>query len=321
MMVCKKILAAVTAGLLCVSGMGVSGLRQMSIEVNAIASEVENASSETSVVKSPSQTDELVLGVDDKELSLSELKASDYKVTMDITSSREFNSVGVGVYLNDGLEYDEEKGMYPTIKKGQGSAVANGNFVFMPFSYATVPLKTAAPGKFAEISVKVPETAKPGDRFEIQVTGEDSDGRPMPWKNGLTGESGNPVGSSGYITIVEEDNLVLGANDKEVTFDELKASDYKVTMDITSSREFNAVGVGVYLNDGLEYDEEKGMYSAIKKGQGSAVANGNFVFMPFAYAPVPLKTVAPGKFAEISVKVPETAKLGDRFEIHLIPQN
>ncbi|MCI6650895.1 MAG: hypothetical protein MSH13_05090, partial [Ruminococcus callidus] len=235
MMACKKILAAVTAGLLCVSGMGVSGLRQMSIEVNAIASEVENASSETSVVKSPSQTDELVLGVDDQELSLSELKASDYKVTMDITSSREFNSVGVGVYLNDGLEYDEEKGMYPTIKKGQGSAVANGNFVFMPFAYATVPLKTAAPGKFAEISVKVPETAKPGDRFEIQVTGEDSDGRPMPWKNGVTGETGNPVGSSGYITIVEEDNLVLGANDKEVTLDELKASDYKVTMDITSS--------------------------------------------------------------------------------------
>ena len=321
MMACKKILAAVTAGLLCVSGMGVSGLRQMSIEVNAMASEVENASSETSVVKSPSQTDELVLGVNDKELSLSELKASDYKVTMDITSSREFNAVGVGVYLNDGLEYDEEKGMYPTIKKGQGSAVANGNFVFMPFAYATAPLKTAAPGKFAEISVKVPETAKPGDRFEIQVVGEDSDGTPTLWKNGVTGESGNPVGSSGYVTIVEEDNLVLGANDKEVTLDELKASDYKVTMDITSSREFNAVGVGVYLNDGLEYDEENGMYPTIKKGQGSAAANGNFVFMPFSYATVPLKTAAPGKCAEISVKVPETAKPGDRFEIQVVGED
>ena len=294
MMACKKILAAVTAGLLCVSGIGISGLQQMSIEVNAIASEVENASSETSIAESSSQTDDLVLGVNDKELSLSELKASDYKVTMDITSSREFNAIGVGVYLNDGLEYDKEKNMYSTTKKGGGMVATNGNFVFMSFTYSSVPMEAAEPGKFAEISVKVPETAKLGDRFEIQVVGEQFDGTPTPWKNWVTGETGNPVGSSGYITIVEEHekDLVLGVNNRELSLSELEALDYKVTMDITSSREFNSVGVGVYLNDGLEY-EEKGMRPTVKESSGSAVAAGNFIFMPFAYAPVPLKTVAP----------------------------
>ena len=86
-------------------------------------------------------------------------------------------------------------------------------------------------------------------------------------------------------------DITLGISSKEVTLDELAASGNKVTLDITSSAEFNSCGVGVTLNDGLEYDEEEGMYPTVKKGQGSAVSNGNFVFMPFAYAPVPLKTL------------------------------
>ena len=257
--------------------------------------------------------EDLVLGVNNRELSLSELEASDYKVTIDITSSREFNSVGVGVYLKDGLEYDKVKGMHPTVKNSSGSTVANGNFVFMPFAYAPVPLETVTPGKFAEMSVKVPETAKPGDRFEIQVTGEDSDGTPMPWKDGVTGKTGNAIGSSGYITIVE-DSFTLGINDKEVTMDELKSSDYMVTVDLISNGDVNSFGMGVYLYDGLEYDD---MYPTVAKAQESSVANGNFVYMPFSYKPVPLKTLAAGKFGELTVKVPETAKPGDCFKIQV----
>ena len=71
---------------------------------------------------------DITLGISSKEVTLDELAASGNKVTLDITSSAEFNSCGVGVTLNDGLEYDEEEGMYPTVKKGQGSAVSNGNF-------------------------------------------------------------------------------------------------------------------------------------------------------------------------------------------------
>ena len=81
-------------------------------------------------------------------------------------------------------------------------------------------------------------------------------------------------------------DITLGISSKEVTLDELAASGNKVTLDITSSAEFNSCGVGVTLNDGLEYDEDEGMYPTVKKGQGSAVSNGNFVFMPFAYAPL-----------------------------------
>lgn len=145
---------------------------------------------------------DITLGISSKEVTLDELAASGNKVTLDITSSAEFNSCGVGVTLNDGLEYDEEEGMYPTVKKGQGSAVCNGNFVFMPFAYAPVPLKTLAAGKFAEIVVKVPSTAKVGDTFNVSISGKDSDGKDMPVKNGVTGDTGVASGSTGTITIV-----------------------------------------------------------------------------------------------------------------------
>ena len=94
--------------------------------------------------------------------------------------------------------------MYPTVKKGQGSAVSNGNFVFMPFAYAPVPLKTLEAGKFAEIVVKVPSTAKVGDKFTVSISGKDSDGKDMPVKNGVTGDVGTASGSTGTITIVGE---------------------------------------------------------------------------------------------------------------------
>ena len=94
--------------------------------------------------------------------------------------------------------------MYPTVKKGQGSAVSNGNFVFMPFAYAPVPLKTLEAGKFAEIVVKVPSTAKVGDKFTVSISGKDSDGKDMPVKNGVTGDVGVASGSTGTITIVGE---------------------------------------------------------------------------------------------------------------------
>ena len=147
---------------------------------------------------------DITLGISSKEVTLDELAASGNKVTLDITSSAEFNSCGVGVTLNDGLEYDEEEGMYPTAKKGQGSAVSNGNFVFMPFAYAPVPLKTLEAGKFAEIVVKVPSTAKVGDKFTVSISGKDSDGKDMPVKNGVTGDVGVASGSTGTITIVGE---------------------------------------------------------------------------------------------------------------------
>lgn len=147
---------------------------------------------------------DITLGISSKEVTLDELAASGNKVTLDITSSAEFNSCGVGVTLNDGLEYDEDEGMYPTVKKGQGSAVSNGNFVFMPFAYAPVPLKTLEAGKFAEIVVKVPSTAKVGDKFTVSISGKDSDGKDMPVKNGVTGDVGTASGSTGTITIVGE---------------------------------------------------------------------------------------------------------------------
>lgn len=74
----------------------------------------------------------------------------------------------------------------------------------MPFAYAPVPLKTLEAGKFAEIVVKVPSTAKVGDKFTVSISGKDSDGKDMPVKNGVTGDVGVASGSTGTITIVGE---------------------------------------------------------------------------------------------------------------------
>ena len=74
----------------------------------------------------------------------------------------------------------------------------------MPFSYASVPLKTLKPGQFAQITVKVTDAAKAGDVFNLTIAGKDSDGTVMEYKNGVTGETGEAGSGAGTITIVAD---------------------------------------------------------------------------------------------------------------------
>ena len=136
-------------------------------------------------------------------LTESELKAANYEVTLPIGSTAEFNSVGVGVTLGEGLSYVED-GMETTAKGASGLAVESNGFVFMPFSYASVPLKTLKPGQFAQITVKVTDAAKAGDVFNLTIAGKDSDGTVMEYKNGVTGETGEAGSGAGTITIVAD---------------------------------------------------------------------------------------------------------------------
>ena len=137
------------------------------------------------VMAIPTSAAGMSLTIGSATMTLAELKAADYKVTLPIGSTAEFNSVGVGVTLGEGLSYVED-GMETTAKGASGLAVESNGFVFMPFSYASVPLKTLKPGQFAQITVKVTDAAKAGDVFNLTIAGKDSDGTVMVSTHGLS---------------------------------------------------------------------------------------------------------------------------------------
>ena len=134
-------------------------------------------------------------------LTLDELKAADYQVTLPIGVTDSINSVGFGVTLGSGLTYVD---LEASVKKATCLAATNdaGDFVFAPFAYATVPLK-AVSGQIAAITVEVSKDAKAGDTFTLSIDGKDSDGVETSYKNGETGATGVPGSGSGTITIVE----------------------------------------------------------------------------------------------------------------------
>ena len=155
------------------------------------------------VMAIPTSAAGMSLTIGSATLTESELKAANYEVTLPIGSTAEFNSVGVGVTLQDGLSY-VKKGMKVTADGASGLAVESNGFVFMPFSYATVPLEALPAGQFAQITVQVPSTAKAGDVFNLPIAGKDSDGTVMEYKNGVTGETGEAGSGAGTITIVAD---------------------------------------------------------------------------------------------------------------------
>lgn len=154
------------------------------------------------VMAVPTSAAGVSLTMGSKTLTLAELKAADYQVTLPIGVTDSINSVGFGVTLGEGLTYVD---LEASVKKATCLAATNdaGNFVFAPFAYATVPLK-AVSGQIAAITVEVSKDAKAGDTFTLSIDGKDSDGVETSYKNGETGESGVPGSGAGTITIVED---------------------------------------------------------------------------------------------------------------------
>ena len=143
------------------------------------------------VMAIPTSAAGMSLTIGSATLTESELKAANYEVTLPIGSTAEFNSVGVGVTLQDGLSY-VKKGMKVTADGASGLAVESNGFEALPA------------GQFAQITVQVPSTAKAGDVFNLTIAGKDSDGTVMEYKNGVTGETGEAGSGAGTITIVAD---------------------------------------------------------------------------------------------------------------------
>ena len=128
------------------------------------------------VMAVPTSAAGVSLTMGSKTLTLAELKAANYQVTLPIGVTDSINSVGFGVTLGEGLTYVD---LEASVKKATCLAATNdaGNFVFAPFAYATVPLK-AVSGQIAAITVEVSKDAKAGDTYTLSVDGKDSDGEP-----------------------------------------------------------------------------------------------------------------------------------------------
>lgn len=154
------------------------------------------------VMAVPTSAAGVSLTMGSKTLTLAELKAANYQVTLPIGVTDSINSVGFGVTLGEGLTYVD---LEASVKKATCLAATNdaGNFVFAPFAYATVPLK-AVSGQIAAITVEVSKDAKAGDTYTLSIDGKDSDGVETSYKNGETGDGGVPGGGAGTITIVED---------------------------------------------------------------------------------------------------------------------
>ena len=105
------------------------------------------------VMAVPTSAAGVSLTMGSKTLTLAELKAANYQVTLPIGVTDSINSVGFGVTLGEGLTYVD---LEASVKKATCLAATNdaGNFVFAPFAYATVPLK-AVSGQIAAITVKL----------------------------------------------------------------------------------------------------------------------------------------------------------------------
>lgn len=105
-------------------------------------------------------------------LTLSELKAANYQVTVPISAAADLSAVDFGMKLADGLTYVKAKS---TTDASAAAAHSNG-FVWMPYSFGSADMSNIPAGQIAELTVTVTEDAKAGDEFAITVTNENAKG-------------------------------------------------------------------------------------------------------------------------------------------------
>ena len=105
-------------------------------------------------------------------LTLSELKAANYQVTVPISATAELSAVDFGMKLADGLTYVKAKS---TTDASAAAAHANG-FVWMPYSFGSADMSNIPAGQIAELTVTVTDAAKAGDEYAITITNENAKG-------------------------------------------------------------------------------------------------------------------------------------------------
>ncbi len=105
-------------------------------------------------------------------LTLSELKAANYEVTVPITSDADLGSIDFGMKLSDGLTYVDAG----TNTKASCTPAEVDGFVWMPWAFGGVKAENIAAGEIAYLTVKVTESAEAGSEYPITLTNENAKG-------------------------------------------------------------------------------------------------------------------------------------------------
>ncbi|WP_294363774.1 LPXTG cell wall anchor domain-containing protein [uncultured Ruminococcus sp.] len=131
------------------------------------------------------------LSVGSTEITLADLKAANYEVTLPISASAPFVSVAFGFSLDNGLTYVDADA-----DKGTCAAACVDGFVWYPI----ISTKELKAGSVGYVTVKVPETAAEGDTFTLTATDTGKTGGKGTYKD-ATGADEVPSVVSGKITI------------------------------------------------------------------------------------------------------------------------
>lgn len=131
------------------------------------------------------------LSVGSTEVTLDQLKADNYEVTLPISASASFVSVAFGFSLDNGLTYVDADA-----DKGTCAAACVDGFVWYPI----ISTKELKAGQVGYVTVKVPETAAEGDTFTLTATDTGKTGGKGTYKD-ASGADEVPSVVSGKITI------------------------------------------------------------------------------------------------------------------------
>lgn len=126
------------------------------------------------------------------------------------------------------------------------------------------------------------------------------------------------IGSNVTITAFSAESATITFGSVDVTLTELVENDYKVTIPVSFDQNHYGLEIGGYLKNGLSFCKNNTVYyGASNKGfMGSSVYREDIDYFFVAYTNYKKTIFSAGKVAELTFKVPETAKVGDEYLIH-----
>ncbi|MGN1403605.1 MAG: LPXTG cell wall anchor domain-containing protein [Ruminococcus sp.] len=147
------------------------------------------------VMAVPTSAAGAVVDIQDVTLTLEELQAANYEVTLSVTVDSAYTKLCYGMQVGDGLTFVSAKAM------AGGAAVESNGAVWVAGASASAVSPDDAP-TCGKITVKVTEDAAPGDTFTVAGLDVAPAGNPAEYANAEeSDETSTPAVLDGVITI------------------------------------------------------------------------------------------------------------------------
>lgn len=131
-------------------------------------------------------------------MTLDELKAANYEVTLEISADTNWTKLAFGAKVGEGLTYVSSDAM------AGGAAVENGGAIWYAGASQS-PVKVDKNSYAGEVTVKVTEDAAPGDTFTVEGLTVAPAGNSAEFADVSAGTEGVPAVISGVITIAADE--------------------------------------------------------------------------------------------------------------------